>query len=162
MKPKLTLLPFLFITLVCVLTVQTLGQTANANAAAKRQSAGTGAEADLIAKEKQVWDALKGKDFAAFANLLAEDAVEIEPDGIYDKAGTVNGVKQVDFTGVTLSDFKVVKLGNDAAVVSYLVKGTSPAFGAEGGRHSTVWMKRGGKWLAVFHQGTPVMKSSAQ
>lgn len=136
----------------------TTGQPADTHPVSTPQTAASVADADLIAKEKQVWDALKRKDYDAFARFLAEDQVEVEPTGVYDKAGTVSGVKQIDFGDVTLSDFKVVRLSKDAAVVTYLVKGDAPALGAEGGRHSTVWVNRGGKWLAVFHQGTPATK----
>jgi hypothetical protein len=28
----------------------------------------------------------------------------------------------------------------------------------DGERQSTIWVNRGGKWLAVFHQGTTIVK----
>ena len=121
---------------------------------------------DPILKEQQVWEALKQRDFDAFANFLAEDSLEVEPGGVYDKAGSVKGVSQIDFSGVALSDFKVVKFQNDFrnsnTLVTYMVKGPSPAFNPEGERHSTIWVYRGGKWLATFHQGTPVVKTKSK
>lgn len=105
--------------------------------------------------EQQIWDALKRKDWDGFAALLAADAVEVEPDGVYDKARSVNGVRQFDFTGVTLSEFREVKIDADATLVTYLVKGPRAPF-ANGSRHSTIHSNRSGRWLAVFHQGTPL------
>jgi hypothetical protein len=116
----------------------------------------TSISSDAIEREKQVWDALKRKDYDGFAAMLADDQVEVEHDGVYDKAGTIKGVRQVDFASASLSDFKVVKLDEDAALVTYLVKLTAQGSEPASERHTTIWANRGGKWLAVFHQGTPV------
>ena len=104
--------------------------------------------------EKQIWDALKRKDWDAFASMLAADAVEVEPSAVRDKQGTVGAVKQLDFSRVTLSDFKEVKIDADAALVTYVVRGAEPS--PKGYRHTTIQNNRGGKWLAVFHQGTQI------
>jgi hypothetical protein len=118
--------------------------------------------ADVTANENLIWDLLKRKDYDGFASFLASDALEVEAGGVYDKAGSVKGVSDFDFAGATLSDFKVVKFDADASLVTYLVKGPAPAFTAEGERHSTIWVNRDGKWLAVFHHGTPVAKPKAK
>ncbi len=41
-------------------------------------------------------------------------------------------------------------------LVTYMVK--IPAIAPEGEHHTTIWINRGGKWLTLFHQGTPVLK----
>ncbi len=130
----------------------------NTNATAA-QTAASAEAADPITKEKQLWEELKHKNWDAFASDLAENAIEIEPDGVYDKAGSVSGVKEVDFSKYTLSDFKQMKIDADATLVTYLVK---LAGGKETERHSTVWTKKGDKWLALYHQGTPVMAAPAR
>ena len=68
----------------------------------------------------------------------------------------MTGVSQTDFSKATLSEFKSVKIDEDAAIVTYLVK--IPGVAPEGEHHTTIWINRGGKWLALFHQGTPVLK----
>jgi hypothetical protein len=111
-------------------------------------------------QEKQIWDAIKEKDHAAFAAMLTEDFMYISNDGVYDKAATVEGIKQLDATSITLSDWKTVPLGKDAAVVTYTVemKGTNGGRPVPPGlmRAGSVWVNRGGKWVGVFHQDTPV------
>jgi hypothetical protein len=110
---------------------------------------------DAIAREKQVWEALKKRDYVAFANFLADDQIEVRSMGVSDKVGSVNGVQKADLSGAALSNFKVVKLDDDASLVTYTIKvpaDSSP--NAE--RASSIWVNRGGKWLAVFHQGTEV------
>ena len=42
-------------------------------------------EADAIAKEKAIWEAIKQKDYVAFGDMLAEDQVEVLSDGVQTK-----------------------------------------------------------------------------
>ncbi len=113
--------------------------------------------ADPIATEKALWETLTNKDYDGFAAFLAPEAIEIEPNGVFDKAGSVKGVSEVDLSKAQLTEFKSVPFDLDAAVVTYIVKLPGPA-PAE--RHSTIWAKREGKWLAVFHHGTPIPKGT--
>lgn len=116
---------------------------------------------DAIAREKMVWEALKKNDTNAFANYLGDDAVEIEPEAIYDKAGSIKIVSQSDLSKMVLSDFKTVNLDGDAQLVTYLVKGNAPGMSPQGERHSTIWVKHNGNWQAEFHQGTSVIAAPA-
>ena len=111
---------------------------------------------DAIANEKIIWDALKRRDFDAFAALLASDSIEVEPGGVYDKSGSVKGVSEMDLSKTALSDWQSLKIDEDADLVTYMVKGGS--IDPSGEHHTTIWVNRGGKWLALFHQGTPVLK----
>jgi len=154
----------------CATTAQTQNSNApatstNTNTAATTTTTTTAAatsDDDHIAREKQVWELLKKKDYDGFASMLADDQVEVSAGGVHDKAGSVAGVKQNDFSTATLSDFKVVKVDDDAVVVTYLAKVTAPEANPGGYRESTVWVNRGGKWVAVFHQGTQVATASPQ
>jgi hypothetical protein len=122
----------------------------------------TGTSVDPKFKEQQVWDALKRRDFDAFAASLTDDFIEVEPGEVTDKAGSVKGVQDVDFSRVVLSDFKVINFdkdfSNDVSIVTYLVKGTPQFWGASGQRHTSIWTHREAKWLVAFHQGTPQRK----
>ena len=129
-----------------------------ATPAAKTAEATTGP--DPVANEKMVWDALKSRNYDAFAAFLAPDSVEVEPDGLYDKAGTTKGVSTIDSSKTTQSEWKTAKFDNDASLVTYLV--TMPGAKPDKERHSTVWVNRGGKWMALFHQGTPVAPPGAE
>jgi hypothetical protein len=108
---------------------------------------------DPAANERLVWDALKAKNYDAFASYLADDAVQITPDGLYDKTGSVKGVQTFDASKAQLGDWKAVKFDEEASLVTYTVK--SPGMKPEIEYHSTIWAKRDGKWQAVFHIGTP-------
>lgn len=122
----------------------------------------TTAGSDPIANEQVVWDLFKSRNYDAFAALLASDFMEVEPDKVYDKAGSVEGVAQFDASKAVLSDWKAVRLDDDASLVTYVAKVPLPGASAMGERHSTIWANRDGRWLAVFHHGgTPVMKPAA-
>jgi hypothetical protein len=134
----------------------------NMNAAnSNTMSATSWTNDDVISNEKKAWDAIKSKDYAAFDAMLDTNFIDVTRAGVLDKAGTVAEVKTFDLTDVTLSDFKVIKLDNDAAIVAYTVvlKGSMngkpiPA-NAPAERHGTAKVWRNGKWLAVYHQETP-------
>ena len=108
---------------------------------------------DVAANEKLVWEAIKSRNYDAFGSYLADTSIEIEPDGVFDKAGSVKGVQGFDASKSELSDWKTVKFDDDASVVTYKVK--VPGMKPEVGHHSTIWVKRDGKWHAFFHMGTP-------
>ena len=115
---------------------------------------------DPIANEKLVWDLFKSKNYDAFANLLAADFIEVEPDNVYDRTASIKGVSMFDASKAVLSDFKTVNIDPDAAIVIYSVANPGVFPGPE--RHSTIWVNRGGKWLGLFHHGgTPVVKAPA-
>lgn len=103
--------------------------------------------ADPIANEKLIWETLKSNNSEAFAAFLASDSVEVEPGGVFDKAGSVKSVSQTDFSKATISDFKTLKIDENTALVTYMVK--IPGIAPEGEHHTTIWINRGGKWLGI-------------
>ena len=109
---------------------------------------------DVAANEKLVWEAIKGRNYDAFGSYLADNSIEVEADGVYDKAASVKGVQGFDASKAELSDWKTVKFDDDASVVTYKVK--VPGEKPDTGYHSTIWTKRDGKWHALFHMGTPI------
>jgi hypothetical protein len=109
---------------------------------------------DPVANEKMVWDAFKARNYDAFASYLADDFKEVEPEAVYDKAGSVKGVQGFDASKAELSDWKTVKFDDDASLVTYVAK--IPGFPTA--YHSSIWINRNGKWLGLFHMGTPAQK----
>jgi hypothetical protein len=115
-------------------------------------------EAMLIAREKEVWELIKKKDAQGFAAYLAEDQLYVNSQGVHSKAETVKGIAPEGPSDLTLDDWKVVMVDKDVAIVTYRATPKAEACGPEPAveRDTTVWVKRGGKWLAVFHQDTTV------
>jgi hypothetical protein len=132
----------------------------NATASVSPAASPAPAPATPTDAEKQVWDALKRKDWDAFGSFLADDAIEVEGYGVSTKADSIKGVQSVDFSKATLSDFKETKLDEDLTLVTYIAKSSapSPLWNPNGERHSTIWVRRDGRLQAVFHQGTGIEK----
>ena len=125
---------------------------ATASASPAASAAKVEATADVIANEKLVWELFRARNFDAFQTLLAPEFMEIEPTGVYDRAGTVKSVSEMDMSQFEQSDWKAVKFNENSGLVVYTVtmKGPKP----QKDYHASIWAKRDGKWLAFHHQGT--------
>ena len=117
-------------------------------------------EAEAVAKEKEVWASLEKKDYNAFAALLADDFIYVTGDGAHDKADTVKAINGLSFSNLVMSDWKFVPVGKTAGIVTFSVRADASMNGQTmktNTRESSVWVNRGGKLLAVYHQDTTVM-----
>ena len=159
MKKIFLLVSALILTAACTApSTNTATAPANTNTSEPAMAAMT--EADAIAKEKAIWDAIKNKDSATFGNMLAEDQIEVTGEAVNDKAGSIASVKKFEPTEVTFSDWKFMSLDKDSYVVTYTANMKGKYDGKElppgAGRCSSAWVNRGGKWLAIYHQECPV------
>jgi hypothetical protein len=117
----------------------------------------------LVTYEKQSWEAVKRKDYKTFESFLAEDFYDVFPNGqVINKSELMqNYIRGVDLIDYSLSHFKVIVLGKDAAIVVY----TADARGVENQSksrnekvsaiHAAVtsgWTRRNGKWLNIFYR----------
>ena len=114
---------------------------------------------DPVEREKMIWDLLRRRDYDGFASHLDPGQVEVEPQGVMDKAATLNGVRTFDASKAELTDFRTVKVNPNTELVTYLV--TIPGPPVDKHLATTIWVNRGGKWVALFHQGTGMMAASA-
>lgn len=126
-------------------------------AAAASPAASPTAPASATDAEKAVWEAIKSKNADAFSGYMLPDALEVEPEGIMDKATSAKMILMFDASKWTLSEFKETKLDADATLITYKAAGPERGKNVEM-YHSTIWTNRGGQWRAAFHQGTAAMK----
>src|SRR5262249_17657003 len=150
---------FKTIALVCVLVFVAVFCSQAAFAAGAMDDKATGAV-------KTLWEQYKTKD-KAFTNGLTDDAVEVGPNGmVMTKAQILENMNGSTVSEYNLTDWKVQWIDKDAALVHYTAtaKGTDkdgkPFPG--GPVHCTdALVNKGGKWLAAFHQETPIMTAMA-
>lgn len=159
---KLVLLAAALITAAACTAPTNQPAVSNANQNANVASTGPAmTEADAIAKEKAIWESIKNKDYDSFSNTLAEDQIEVLPDGTSDKAKSIAAIKQFEPAEITFADWKFKSIDDDAFLLTYSVtvkgKYQGREFPAETARASSAWVKRGDKWLAIYHQESPVM-----
>jgi hypothetical protein len=134
----------------------------NANASATATPAAGPTQADIEAKERQVWDALKAKNWDAFAGMLADDFVIVDSGGVQTKAQMMETVKKYDLTEYAFSDIKFLKVDADLAVITYTATEKSAYDGhpsdGKPKRGSSAWVNRGGKWVAAYHQESQLVE----
>ena len=114
-------------------------------------------EAEIVALEKRAFEAWKNKDKRFFEEHMAEDGQYLDPNGVGGKAQYVRAIIDNNCTinGYALDQTKVAMLGQDTALLTYkytydIVCGGKPEAGLLWA--STIYVKRGGKWLIAFHQ----------
>jgi len=159
MKKILALVSLLLVAAACS-TEPTTNTTTSSNANTTTTKSAAPTEAEMTAKEKAVWDTLKKKDYDAFGNSLTSDFIEVTDGGVFDKAGSIANVKDFNVTDTTFSDWKMLPIDNDAAIITYTLnlKATFKGEAVPPGpyRAAAAWVNRDGKWLGFFYQQTLV------
>ena len=123
---------------------------------------GNSVETQIIALEKQGWEAWKNKNSSWFQTNLTEDALFVNSDGVANKLQIVKFMgSECEIKSYSLDDFKFLMLDKNSALISF----TGMQDGVCSGktipatvRGSAIYVKRGGKWLLAFYTDTPVTK----
>ncbi|KMW59316.1 hypothetical protein AIOL_004298 [Candidatus Rhodobacter oscarellae] len=112
---------------------------------------------ELLALERQVWDALLRGDAAADAALLNERFLGVYPSGFSDKAGHVSQLGDgPSILRYALSEARLLDLGEDRALLSYLAHYERIGTGAAERMYvSSIWERSGGGWRNIFSQDSP-------
>jgi hypothetical protein len=122
-------------------------------------------EKALIANENKVADALMKKDKAAFASLVAADGWSIDGNGFMKTSELTAALDQFVIKSYKISDEKVSWVDPNTAIVAYKWTGSGTFAGQPFPPvtyASTVWTKKGDKWVAVFHQESEAAKAPAK
>lgn len=116
----------------------------------------------LIKLEKQSWEAWKNRDGKFFQDFLSDDHVEVGFGGVSNKAEIVSFVGSPVCTvkSYKLDHFEMKLLDKNTALLTYWeAQDTlchnpvpSPCW------VSSLYMKRGDRWLNVFYQQTEIHK----
>lgn len=110
---------------------------------------------ELVEMDKQWGEAnLKG-DTATLESILADDLMGVTPSGMTSKAQMLEAIEPSEETTYTASDYKVMMLGPDTAVMSHRGGGSDEPYGS-----LHVWAKRDGTWQVVATANVPIQSSS--
>lgn len=118
-------------------------------------------ENSLKSKEQAGWQAWKDKDPKAFQDMVPDDVVNIA-DGTVDR-GKQAILKDLSsgtcaVASFSLSDFAFQWIDRDAVMMTYTATQDVTCNGdKQPGKviASSLWVKKGGKWVSPFHQETP-------
>lgn len=116
----------------------------------------------LQTKEQAGWQAWKDHDAKAFGEMIPDNSINIA-GGSVDK-GKQQIVKDATDPGCSvnsfsLSDFTYIWLDKETVVMTYNATQDATCGGKKVPDKvvaSSVWQKKGGKWLSPFHQETPM------
>ncbi len=145
---------------LCVLAISLAGCVAPSKGSGNSKAVKF--EENLIAKEKQVWEAYKSKDAAALRELIREDSYSIEDaDGeIATKAQTLADLPNFTIDDYSMKNIQVIPINRGAAIVRYnvMAKGSSKgkAFTPHWSTVSSIWVEQNGKWQNLVYQETQI------
>jgi hypothetical protein len=118
----------------------------------------------LIENEHKLADAMMKKDKPTVTALIAPDAWSADANGFMKAAELFGALDQLVIDRYQISDERVVWIDAVTALVTYKWTGS----GTFSGQRlpptvyaSTVWTKKAGKWVAMFHQETEPAKAAA-
>ena len=114
-------------------------------------------ETQIIALEKQGWEAWKNKDTAFFQTYLTDDALSVNASGIFEKAEILEYYGSCDVKSYSLDNFKFRMLEKNSALITFTATQDAVCGGEKNPstvRASSVYVKRGGKWLNSFYTET--------
>jgi glyoxylase I family protein len=88
--------------------------------------------------------------------LLDDDFHELGASGtVWTRAAIVEALRGEAFSLRTMSDFRVLRMASDVALVTYRAhREAIPERPAADSLRSSLWKRRHGRWRMVFHQGT--------
>lgn len=116
----------------------------------------------LSASDTKLWESWKNKDPKPFQMWLASDAVMISEGGREGKGDVTKEIAAMpcEVKSFSLSDWKLTMITPDAAYLTYKgsAEGTCAGQAIPTVWASSIWVNRKGKWLALSHQETPLMK----
>src|SRR5438034_4103720 len=119
-----------------------------------KPSKSAASESAITDLEKSAWEAYKNKQADAFKKLLSKDYYGVYAEGIKNLDREVADMANTDLREYSLADMKVVFPSTDVAVITYktTIQQTSDGKDMSGTYNSgSIWVKKGGKWLEVFH-----------
>lgn len=119
-------------------------------------------EKALQSKEQLGWQAWKDHNAKPLDEMIPEQSINIA-DGTVTKGtkqildGIANSGCQVN--SFSLSDFSYMWLDKDTVMMTYTAAQDATCSGKKVAGNvlaSSLWQKKGGKWISPFHQETPV------
>lgn len=113
-------------------------------------------ETELLATEQKLNEAVAKGNLTAFKALVVPGGWSVDQGGLMSVLDFQKNFAQIKIEpGWTIADSRVVWIDSSSAVVTYKWTGTGTFMGQPLPPvvfASTTWTKRGGKWVAVFHQ----------
>jgi hypothetical protein len=123
------------------------------------------ANSTVTSIEKSLWEAWKNKQTEPFQQNLTDNSVSVNPMGVH--SGKDQMIKEMtttpcDVRSYSLSDWQVHDITSDTVIVTYKAKQDATCQGNKIPAEvvaSSVYVKKGGRWLAASHYEAPLMQN---
>jgi uncharacterized protein (TIGR02246 family) len=111
----------------------------------------------LTELEERMWRANREGDGAFYAGLVRDDALVVSRYGVMGKDQIVAGIQanRNPYVKTELSEFRVVELGEDSALITYRAQVVALVNGSETELSvyaTSVYVREGDSWRNAFHQ----------
>ena len=141
--------------LVCVVTAFSCLSASAQSGEMKK----TTVESEIVALEQSWAAAQKANDPATIASLLADNYIEVLPDGsLMSKSQVLDDAKKSKYETIEVSDLKIISFGDTAIVVGTFDAKHSDKDGKplqDHERYVDTWRKMpGGKWQCIAEGNT--------
>lgn len=114
-------------------------------------------EKAIVANETKVIDAIVKGDAAGFTKMAAPGSISTDGNGFAPSVDFAKILPQVKITEARISGEKVIWADDNTAILTYTLTGKGSIMGQPlppTTYASTVWVKQGEEWLALYHQET--------
>jgi len=118
-------------------------------------------EQQIVSKEREGLDALRTGDLERFGNLTADEAVMVDAQGPATKTQVLKNVAGFTLTEYSMEDVRFVPVSASTGLITYKITEKGASHGKEFAAQayvSSVWTKRGAKWVCLFSQETAVRR----
>lgn len=117
---------------------------------------------NLMKLEQMAWEAWKNKEAKFFESFLTDNAVGIVPMGVWKKVDVVKEIASANclLKSYSLDNYEVTMVNSTTALLTYRAEQDFACGGKQEPARvlaSSLFVKRGDRWLGVFHQETPAM-----
>ena len=113
--------------------------------------------AELEDLERRGWQALSssaGADF--YSEVMADDGLMVFPGMVLDKQAALDAIKAAaPWSSFELIELRVIDLGQDSGVIIYRAAAQRRNESIYEAWMSSVYVRRGDRWLLVLHQQSP-------
>jgi hypothetical protein len=125
-------------------------------------SATVGSDLDALALLNQTYiDCVVHADTARFAEILADDFLNSNPDGtLVDKTAFLQQIARIGpLQSIELEDVRIRIEANSVALIHAATRYTLADGRTGRGRYTDIWAKRGGRWTAVAAHVTRIISA---
>lgn len=116
--------------------------------------------ADMILRERDLWNAFAARDRARLERLIHPDALDVGVSGIKRREDVLEAVALMNISAVELFDVRRFRPADAVEVVTYraTVDGTyrGTPFDARDVAATSVWLLRDGEWKLVHRTEVPL------